>query len=195
MASGSEIPPREGAGVRAGQIARLESGISGAETAIYVVAALLLLVAAGFTLVGTLIDVIEGSGSRRIADAGLFVLDRVLLLFMIAELLYTLRVVNFGGRILVEPFLFIGLIAVVRRILVITAEIEGGSEQQITNWLIEIGALGGLALALSLSIYLLRRSAVGPRQADTLEPTAAPEPTRAASGDSGRGAVTGDRLA
>jgi uncharacterized membrane protein (DUF373 family) len=45
----------------------------------------------------------------------------MLLVFIIAELLYTLRVVNFGGRILVEPFLFIGLIAVVRKVLVITA--------------------------------------------------------------------------
>jgi uncharacterized membrane protein (DUF373 family) len=161
MASGSEIPPREGAGVRAGQIARLESGISGAETAIYVVAALLLLVAAGFTLVGTLIDVIEGSGSRRIADAGLFVLDRVLLLFMIAELLYTLRVVNFGGRILVEPFLFIGLIAAVRKVLVVAAE---GDAQGLssTQLVVQVAAFGGLGLVLALSIFLLRRSAPRP---------------------------------
>jgi uncharacterized membrane protein (DUF373 family) len=186
--------PRRRAVVEPRHALTLQAVIVHAETLIYMVVGTLLVVAAGFTLVGTIVDVARGSGSRAVTDTGVFVLERVLLIFIIAELLYTLRLVDFGGRILVEPFLFIGLIAVVRRILVITAEIEGGSEQQITNWLIEIGALGGLALALSLSIYLLRRSAVGPRQADTLEPTAAPEPTRAASGDSGRGAVTGDRL-
>jgi uncharacterized membrane protein (DUF373 family) len=108
--------------------------------------------------VGTVTDVIEGAGSREIADTGVFVLDRVLLMFIIAELLYTLRLVTFRGRVLVEPFLFIGLIAVVRRILVISAEADvrpGGD----TDFLIQIGVLGGLALALALSIHLLRRSA------------------------------------
>jgi hypothetical protein len=69
--------------------------------------------------------------------------------------------VTFGGRILVEPFLFIGLIAVVRRVLVITAEIEGTPDRdEITDFLIQVGALAGLALVLALSIHLLRRSAV-----------------------------------
>jgi hypothetical protein len=121
----------------------------------------LLLVAAGFTLVGTMDDLIEGSESRAIADSGLFLLDRVLLLFIIAELLYTLRLVDLGGggEILVEPFLFIGLIAVVRRILVIAAELEAAeSDDALHDFLIEVGALAGLAFVLVLSIYLLRRS-------------------------------------
>lgn len=79
-------------------------------------------------------------------------------MFIIAELLYTLRVVNFGGRILVEPFLFIGLIAVVRKVQVIAAEAEQQGLQG-TDLLIQIGALAGLALVLALSIFLLRRSA------------------------------------
>ena len=85
-------------------------------------------------------------------------LDRILLLFIIAELLYTLRLVNFGGRILVEPFLFIGLIAVVRRVLIITAEFEQGRAETI-DFLIQIGALAALALVLAVAIHLLRGSA------------------------------------
>jgi uncharacterized membrane protein (DUF373 family) len=138
----------------------VESTFGAAEGAIYVVVAALLVVAAAFTAVGTVVDVIEGSDSRSITDTGVFILSRVLLMFIIAELLYTLRLVNFGARILVEPFLFIGLIAVVRRVLVITAEIEGHpGRREITNFLIQIGALAALALVLSLSIHLLRRSA------------------------------------
>lgn len=121
--------------------------------------AALLLVAAAFTLVGTIVDLIEGSGSRPIADSGLLLLDRVLLLFIIGELLYTVRLVDVGGEILVEPFLFIGLIAVVRRILVIAAELEGAeSDDALHDFLIEVGALAGLAFVLVLSIYLLRRT-------------------------------------
>jgi uncharacterized membrane protein (DUF373 family) len=132
------------------------------QSTIYLVVAVMLLAAGAFTLVGTVVDVIEGSKSRPIADTGVFILDRVLLLFIIAELLYTLRLVELGGRILVEPFLFIGLIAVVRRVLVLTAEFEGNEgRREATDFLIQIGALAGLALALTLSVFLLRRSVRG----------------------------------
>jgi uncharacterized membrane protein (DUF373 family) len=140
----------------------IEVSFGAAEAAIYVVVAALLVVAALFTAVGTVADVIEGSDSRSITDTGIFILSRVLLMFIIAELLYTLRLVNLDGRILVEPFLFIGLIAVVRRILVITAEIEGHpGRREITDFLIQVGALGGLALVLALAIHFLRASAQG----------------------------------
>jgi uncharacterized membrane protein (DUF373 family) len=129
-----------------------------AETAIYAAAAVLLVVAAGVTLAGTVVDLIEGRGARHVSDAAIFVLERGMLLFIIAELLYTLRVVNFGGRIRVEPFLLIGLIAVVRRVLVVTAEVEGQQGDLVTDFVVQIAALAGLALVLTLSITLLRRS-------------------------------------
>jgi uncharacterized membrane protein (DUF373 family) len=136
----------------------LQAGLGRAESSIYVIVAVLLAVGAGFIVVGTIIDLVEGSESRAIADAGVFLLDRVLLLFIIAELLSTLRVVNFGGRILVEPFLFIGLIAIVRKVLVVTAEAQEPGRDS-TGFLVQIGALAGLALVLTVSIHLLRKSA------------------------------------
>jgi uncharacterized membrane protein (DUF373 family) len=139
----------------------LHAPVRGAENAIYLVVAALLLVGAAFTVVGTIIDLVEGSKSRTISDAGVFLLDRVLLLFIIAELLYTLRVVNFSGRILVEPFLFIGLIAIVRKVLVLTAEVQEPGRAT-TGFLAQIAALAALALVLCLSIYLLRRSGAAP---------------------------------
>jgi len=136
----------------------MQAGLGAAEAAIYFVCGLLLIAAAAFTVVGTVVDLVEGSDSRPIADTGVFILDRILLIFIIAELLYTLRLVNFGGRILVEPFLFIGLIAVVRRVLIVTAEFEQDGADT-TDFLVEIGALAGLVLVLALSIHLLRASA------------------------------------
>jgi uncharacterized membrane protein (DUF373 family) len=139
-----------------GRAMLVDAGIGRAERAIYIVVASLLVLGAAFVLVGTVTDLVEGSDSRAIADAGVFLLDRVLLLFIIAELLYTLRVVNIGGRILVEPFLFIGLIAIVRKVLVLTAEVQQ-SGGDMSDFLVQIGALAGLALVLSVSIHLLRR--------------------------------------
>ena len=148
---------------------------------IYVVIAALLLVAAAFTLVGTVIDVAEGRRSRPIADTGTFLLDRVLLIFIVAELLYALRVVNLGGRILVEPFLFIGLIAVLRKVLVITAEAEQQGVPP-SDLVIQIGALAGLTLVLALAVYLLRRSGAP----SAPEPAATGDDRSEAGGDSGR---------
>ena len=134
-------------------------GLERTEATILGVAAALLVAAAAFTLVGTVVDLVEGSDARAITDAGVFLLDRVLLLFIITELLYTLRLVDRRGRILVEPFLFIGLIAVVRRILVVTAETDlKQGRTALTDFLVQIGALGALALVLALAIYLLRGS-------------------------------------
>lgn len=150
-------PGETGHRVRLNPTLTLERAIRAAESLIYVAIGLLLVFAAGFAIAGTIEDVAKGADSRPVTDTGLFVLERALLMFIIAEMLYTLRLVDFGGRILVEPFLFIALIAVVRRILVITAEVEGREDQQeVTNFLIELGALGGLALLLALSIFLLR---------------------------------------
>jgi uncharacterized membrane protein (DUF373 family) len=137
-----------------------QAAVGMVQSAIYFAVAALLIAAAVFTCVGTVADLIEGRDSRPIADAGLFVLDRVLLLFIFAELLYTLRLIDRGGRILVEPFLFIGLIAIVRRVLVLVAEVEHrASRTGIEDFVIEMAGLGGLALVLVASIYLLRRSA------------------------------------
>jgi uncharacterized membrane protein (DUF373 family) len=159
MMERDDSPPRSG--LESQESVRAENLFGGAESVIYLVVGALLVVAAGFVVVGTVVNAIDNSESRSITSTGVFLLDRVLLMFIIAELIYTLRLVNFGGRILVEPFLFIGLIAVVRRILIATAEFEGGGGRaQVTDFVIQIGALAGLVIVLALSIHVLRRSAV-----------------------------------
>jgi uncharacterized membrane protein (DUF373 family) len=149
--------PQRRVGMRLRLPTTIDEGLGKVEGGIYLVVAALLLVAAGFTLVGTVIDVFEGSESRPIADTGVFLLDRILLLFIFAELLYTLRVVHIGGEILVEPFLFIGLIAVLRKVLVLTAEFAA-DRQEVLDFVLQIGALSALTIVLVLSIWVLRRS-------------------------------------
>ncbi len=66
----------------------------------------------------------------QVSEAGIFqtglaILDCVLLVFILVEVLYTTRIIRQGhGIIIAEPFLLVGLIAVVRRILLVTAQIE-----------------------------------------------------------------------
>ncbi|MGZ6799588.1 MAG: phosphate-starvation-inducible PsiE family protein [Mycobacteriaceae bacterium] len=56
--------------------------------------------------------------------AGFLLLERTMLVLIIAELACGLRAVLQSRGIAPEPFLFIGLIATVRRILIVTAAFE-----------------------------------------------------------------------
>lgn len=138
----------------------LLNGLLGFEAFLYAAVALLLATAAVLVLVGTVHELAHAIANRASAvDTGVTVLDRILLLLIIAELAYTLRFVLRTHKIAVEPFLFIGLIAVVRRILIVTAQFErlpsGG--RVLTNFLLELGLLGFLALALAVAVRLIRR--------------------------------------
>jgi uncharacterized membrane protein (DUF373 family) len=139
----------------------LLKGLIGFEAFLYGAVAVLLAAAAVLVLVGTVHELAHAiSTSAGAVDTGVTVLDRVLLLLIIAELAYTLRFVLRTHTIAVEPFLFIGLIAVVRRILIVTAQFErlpsGG--RVLTNFLLELGLLGFLALALAISVKLVGRT-------------------------------------
>ena len=142
----------------------LLGGLVGFELVLYVAVGILLAVAAGFVLVGTVHELVHAISARLGGvDTGVIVLDRVLLLLIIAELVYTLRFVLRTHEIAVEPFLFIGLIAVVRRILIVTAQFErpASGGRALTNLLLELGLLGFLALALAASLFLIRRGRPG----------------------------------
>ena len=101
-------------------------------------------------------------------DYGLLVLDRLLLVLMIIELLHTVRMSVRSQSLIMEPFLIVGLIASIRRVLVITMQAakmtEQGQGQAVDtaevfrNTMLELGLLGFLILVFVFAIYLLRRS-------------------------------------
>jgi uncharacterized membrane protein (DUF373 family) len=86
-------------------------------------------------------------------------LDRLLLVVIIVEVLFTVKV-SFREHILQpQPFLIIGLIAVTRRILVLTAELSTlikESEQVFRSAMLELGLLTVLVVALVFSLRMLR---------------------------------------
>jgi uncharacterized membrane protein (DUF373 family) len=140
---------------------RVRDVLAWSEEVLYITVGLLLLAAATLILVGTISGFINSIRAHQSAvNIGVVLLDHILLTLIVAELLHTLRYVVLRGEIVVEPFLFVGLIAVVRRILIVTAELErqapGG--RTLTNQLLELGLLGVLTLALSIAIYLVRRA-------------------------------------
>ena len=92
-------------------------------------------------------------------------LDQLLLILMVVEILYTVQVSLREHTLVPEPFLVVGLIAAIRRILVLTAEFadilsQGGDAFR--NAMIELGVLTFLVLALVIALALLRRRAIVP---------------------------------
>ena len=91
------------------------------------------------------------------------VVDKLLFVLMLVEILHTVRTAISTHTLAIEPFLIVGLIACVRRILVVTLQSsglsgEGGPKAPFDHAMIELGVLGGLTLVLILSIYMSRRS-------------------------------------
>jgi uncharacterized membrane protein (DUF373 family) len=87
-------------------------------------------------------------------------LDRILLILLFVELLYTIQVSFREHTILAEPFLLVGLIAGIRRVLVLTAEfaeIADKNDEIFRHFIVELGALTLLIVTLVFSLYLLRR--------------------------------------
>ena len=87
-------------------------------------------------------------------------LDRVLLVLMFAEILYTVQVSFREHALVPEPFLVVGLIAAIRRVLVITAEfsdVKDAASPAFQATMVELGLLTVLSLVLVVSLVLLRR--------------------------------------
>ena len=91
-------------------------------------------------------------------ETALEVLDKVLLIFIFAELLGTISTIVREREVTAEPFLLIGLIAVVRRILAVTASIEQNlGTPRFDDVILELGVLTVLVLALAGALYFARR--------------------------------------
>ena len=87
-------------------------------------------------------------------------LDRALLILLVVELLYTVQVSFREHALAPEPFLLIGLIAGIRRVLLLTAElaqVQQKSEAVFRYFIVELVVLTVLIVALVVSLVLLRK--------------------------------------
>jgi uncharacterized membrane protein (DUF373 family) len=94
------------------------------ETMIYVVLGVLLGATAILAIVGCLHLFVSGIHDLGGTSAIFVLIDRLLLVLMLVELLHTVRISIRSHSLFVEPFLVIGLIAIIRRTLVLTLQAE-----------------------------------------------------------------------
>lgn len=118
----------------------------------------LALIVGGTILLGVVVwEFVRGLGQGPFIAQVLELLSGLLLVFIFTELITTIRVVIARRRVVVEPFLIVGIVAAVRRLIVISAEAENLlGTAQFRDLMLEIGILAGTVLVLGTTVLLLR---------------------------------------
>lgn len=89
----------------------------------------------------------------------LALLDGILLVFIITELIHTIRAIIDEKVLVTEPFLVVGIVAAIRRLVVVGAETKDlMGKPEFSDAMLEIGLLTGTVLLLGITIFLLRHT-------------------------------------
>jgi uncharacterized membrane protein (DUF373 family) len=137
------------------------------ERAITIGIGVILCVAAALALAGAAMRAWDGVMEWPQIRSLFGIIDRLLFVLMVIEILHTVRSALQSHELAAEPFLVVGMIAAIRRILVITLETsdrpEGGQAMAgpalpFDHAMIELAILAILILVLALAVHLLRRT-------------------------------------
>ena len=118
----------------------------------------LALIVGGTILLGVVVyDFVRDLGQGPFIAVVLELLSGLLLVFIFTELITTIRVVIARRRVVVEPFLIVGMVAAVRRLIVISAEAENLlGTAEFRDVMLEIGVLAVTVLLLGVTVLVLR---------------------------------------
>ena len=112
------------------------------EDLVYVGLGLLLTIVAVTLLIIALKSVVLALWTRALGAQAVSLLDQILLIPLVIELLYTVQVSFRERGLIAEPFLAVALIAVIRRVLVLTAEVPkltAADEEVFRHAMLELG--------------------------------------------------------
>lgn len=153
-------------------LTRVDERLRGFSSQILYLLEAALYIGVGFLLAGAALAVLldacrilwRGLVERSLAGYALQALDQLLLVLVLVEILHTVRISIRSKEIILEPFLIVGLIASVRRVLIIAMQAakltdEGPNvAEAFRRSMIELGVVGFLVLTFVISIYVLRKS-------------------------------------
>ena len=123
--------------------------------------ALLLIVLAVLLLINGALGLVRAVVQADLSGLELDILESILLVAVIMEIVYTVMLSLRSHELSAEPFLVVGVIAVIRRILEITIKSSSvaSSTDEFRGLLMELGLLAFIVVALAVSIFVVRRSA------------------------------------
>jgi uncharacterized membrane protein (DUF373 family) len=142
------------------------------EDAIYAIIALFLIGSGSLLMFGAGLYIAQNFDVNNIHNMIVHVLDETLLVFMVVELLHTVRITLRDHALAAEPFLVVGLIAGVRRILILTASSDSNcppptatalclqSGPQFFVYWVQLLLLIVLVVAMVVALFIWRRSTI-----------------------------------
>jgi uncharacterized membrane protein (DUF373 family) len=137
------------------------------EVLIYILLGTLLAMAAALGVAGAFSLIVGALHNWTGTEAIFELIDRLLLVLMLLEILHTLRISIRSHALVVEPFLIVGLIASIRRILVLGMQAEAlttkehwdnGGKPLFEASMIEFSVLAFVIAVLVGAIFFLRKS-------------------------------------
>src|SRR5687768_5854264 len=136
----------------------IDRSISVAEDGLYAVVAAVLVLGAAVMLGATAWYLVT-EASNGVQDAVTGALDKLLLVFILIELLSAVRTTVMERKLVAEPFLIVGIIATIKEIVVIAvdAKEDFGKGDVFDDAMLAIGIAAGLLVALGVTAYLTRR--------------------------------------
>jgi uncharacterized membrane protein (DUF373 family) len=137
------------------------------EDVIYVGIATLLAVSAVALLINAAWSLTD-LGDTDTSELVLEILDLLLLVFIVVELLFAVRVTLRKRELVAEPFLVVGIIASIKEIIVLSVEAADllGKGEAFDHAMIEVAVLGVLVLLLAGSAVLLRAKERDPEEGE-----------------------------
>jgi len=126
------------------------------EDIVYFIVAVLLVISALFLVINEFVTLPHLFAEENQINYLIEIISKTLLLIMILEILYTVRITIKDKVLCSEPFLIVGMIAAIRRILIISVE-TAYYPDKINTYMLEIGVLSSMILIFVISIFLLRK--------------------------------------
>jgi uncharacterized membrane protein (DUF373 family) len=129
------------------------------EDVLYVLIALCLAIA-GFVYFGySVYEFASHLGEGDMTTLVLDLLDGLLLVFIITEIIHTIRAVIDEKVLVSEPFLVVGVVAGIRRLVVVSAQAKDlVGTPEFGDAILEIGVLTGTIVLLGATIFMLRHT-------------------------------------
>ena len=136
------------------------------EHVVYAVLGIMLSIGAFLALGSAAVQLWRGMHDWTSTEAIFTIIDRLLFVLLLIEVLHTVRASIRSGGLTCEPFLIVGLIASIRRVLVITLQTseatKPGAYSPDTHAIVreamtELTVIGALILILVISLFLLGR--------------------------------------
>ena len=139
-----------------------------AEQIVYAIVGFMLVLALVIALAGSAALLWTGARDYSGSDSVYHIIDRLLFVLMLVEILHTVHASIRSGTLLCEPFLIVGLIACIRRILVITLQTSQitqperwtaspGNQSLFESSMLELGVLAALIVVLVGGVFVMSR--------------------------------------